>query len=159
MKGNAKNIIRNPKLKNKARSPQNNVYISNTNNNDFRYHFYQNQRQYDPDYNTVYSFKPVLDNDMARQRKLNYLMENYKYNQRPGDSNKVKVTILSNRPRKIIKIRQDDYYNYNDNLVKRGYSHNVKSNYIYKNEEPLRNQINYNNRCICGLGEVVYDDY
>ena len=35
----------------------------------------KNQHQYDPDYNTVYCFKPTLDNDMARQRKLYYLME------------------------------------------------------------------------------------
>ena len=94
-------------------SPQNNLYISNSNNNDFRYHFYQNQRQYDPDYNTVYCFKPTLDNDMTKQRKLNYLMENYRYNQRPGNSNRVKVAILSNIPRKIIKIRQNDNYNNN----------------------------------------------
>ena len=155
MKGNAKNIIRNPKLKNKARSPQNNVYISNTNNNDFRYHFYQNQRQYDPDYNTVYSFKPVLDNDMARQRKLNYLMENYKYSRRPGESNRIKVTILSNQPKKIIKIRQ--YENYNNNYINRGYN-NMEYDVIDENGEPLRNQPNYNKRCICGLGDD-YDNY
>ena len=28
-----------------------------------------------------------------------------------------------------------------------------------KNEEPLRNQPNFNNRCICDLGEVVHDNY
>ena len=50
---------------------------------------------------------------MARQRKLNYLMEKYKYNQRSGNSNRVKVTILSNIPRKKIKIRQNDNYNNN----------------------------------------------
>ena len=50
---------------------------------------------------------------MTKQRKLNYLMENYRYNQRPGNSNRVKVAILSNIPRKIIKIRQNDNYNNN----------------------------------------------
>ena len=159
MKANKKYINKDPEFQNEPQSPPNYLYTSNTSNNDFRFQFYEHQRQYDPDYNTVYCFKPTLDNDMARQRKLNYLMENYKYNQRPGDSNKVKVTILSNRPRKIIKIRQDDNYNYNNNLVKRGYSNNVKGNYIYKNEEPLRNQPNFNNRCICDLGEVVHDNY
>ena len=119
-----------------------------------RAQLYSHQAEYDPDFNTVYCFKPSLNNDMARERKLGYMLDKCRYNQqRDGRTGPLNVTILSNEPKKIITIRQDednDYRDYDFNNVK----YNYVSNY---NEQLRRNSRGYRcsdrKRCICGLGD------
>lgn len=121
-----------------------------------RAELYPDQAEYDPDYNTVYCFKPCLNNDMARERKLGYMMEKCRYNQqRNGRTGPLKVTILSNEPKKIITIRQDEYNDYRDYDF-----NNVKYKYVNNYDEQVkRNNRGYENgrcdgkRCICGLGD------